>query len=335
MGQGVLAETANAKAVPTASVAKLMVALAVLQKQPLRLGQSGPMITVRQADVDSYNTYLAENGSVVQVTVGQQVSEYQALQAMLLPSANNIAEMLAVWAYGSLPAYLEAANQLSQDIGLLGSHFADASGFAPETVSTPRDLVLLGQKALSQPVLKQIFAQPTAQFPGVGTIVNTNYMLGTDGIIGIKTGNTDQAGGCYLFAAQHQLPNKQQITAVGAIMGAPSLYQALVAAPPLLDSFYQGFGPQTAVHKGQAIVSYRTAWGQTVQAVAAKDLTIYGWQGANAQLSVRTAKLQVPANAGTAAGTVTATTAYGRASVQLVLRTAVKGPSWDWRLFRR
>jgi D-alanyl-D-alanine carboxypeptidase (penicillin-binding protein 5/6) len=145
MGQGVLAETANAKAVPTASVAKLMVALAVLQKQPLRLGQSGPMITVRQADVDSYNTYLAENGSVVQVTVGQHVSEYQALQAMLLPSANNIAEMLAVWAYGSLPAYLEAANQLSQDIGLLGSHFADASGFAPETVSTPRDLVLLCQ----------------------------------------------------------------------------------------------------------------------------------------------------------------------------------------------
>ncbi|MEO8785066.1 MAG: hypothetical protein ABI221_01965 [Candidatus Saccharimonadales bacterium] len=334
LGQGVLAQTANIKSLPTASVAKLMVALTVLKKYPLKIGETGPTITVNQADVDSYNNYLAENGSVVSVQIGQKISQYQALQAMLLPSANNIAELLAVWAYGSMPNYLTAANEYSQDIGLLGSHFADASGFAPETVSTPRDLVLLGQKALEQPVLKQIFAQPTAQFPGVGTITNTNFMLGSDGIIGIKTGNTDQAGGCYLFAAEHRLPNNHVITVIGAIMGETSLYRALAAAPPLLSSFYLGFGSQVAVHKGQAVATYQTTWGSQAQAAAANDLVIYGWQGSSPKLTFEAANLGAPAALGSSAGQITATTAYGQASVPLVLKTALNAPTWQWRLFR-
>lgn len=334
LGQGAMAQTANIKSMPTASVAKVMVALTVLKKYPLKIGESGPIITVSQADVDSYNTYLSENGSVVAVTVGEKITEYQALQAMLLPSANNIAEMLAVWAYGSLPNYLTAANEYSQDIGLLGSRFADASGFAPETVSTPRDLVLLGQKAIGQPVLKQIFAQPNAQFPGVGTIVNTNFMLGSDGIIGIKTGNTDQAGGVYLFAAEHQLPNSRVVTVIGSIMGAPSLYRALADAPPLLNSFYLGFGPEVAVHKGQVVGSYKTAWGSQTQVIAAKDLSIDGWQGSPPKLTVQLNNLKLPATAGASAGTVTASTAYGQSSVPVVLKTSLAAPSWQWRLFR-
>ena len=172
--QGVLAATDNPKAVPTASVAKIMLALKVLDKHPLNPGQSGPAITITQADVDSYNNYLANNGSVVPVSIGQQITEYQALQALLLPSANNIAQMLAVWAFGSVDGYLAAANAKTQDLSMVSTHFADASGFSPNTVSTPSDLVLLGQAALANPVIKQIVAQPSANFPSVGTIYNTN-----------------------------------------------------------------------------------------------------------------------------------------------------------------
>lgn len=336
LGQGVLAATADPKPVPTASVAKLMMALKVLDKHPLKPGEAGPVITVTQTDVNNYNNYLAMGGSVVPVAVGQQISEYQALQALLLPSANNIAQMLATWSFGSLDGYLAAANAKTQDLSMADTHFADASGYSPNTVSTPSDLVLLGQAALSNPVIKQIVGQQSAQFPRVGTIYNTNGLLGYDGNIGIKTGNTDQAGGVYLFAAEHKLANGKQITAIGAVMGADSLWQAMRASSPLLDSLYQGFGPQTAVRKGRKLGKITAAWGSSVDVVAADQLQVYGWLGLPAKIEVN---VKLPNGgkliAGQKVGTVTATTAYGQASVPVVATGTISSPSSSWRLWRR
>jgi D-alanyl-D-alanine carboxypeptidase (penicillin-binding protein 5/6) len=96
--------------VPTASTAKLITALMVLKAKPLSVGQQGPTITLGPSDLAIYNAYVAEQGSVVQVQSGEQISEYQMLEAMLLPSANNMADSLAIWAYGTLANYSEAAN---------------------------------------------------------------------------------------------------------------------------------------------------------------------------------------------------------------------------------
>lgn len=334
-GQGVIASTGSTKSMPTASVAKIMLAYNVLKKYPLQPGQTGPAITVTQVDVDSYNNSVAEDGSVVPVQLGEQLTEYQALQALLLPSANNIAEMLARWAFGSVEAYTQAAAQTTQDLNMLNSHFADASGFAPETVSTPRDLILLAQAALQNPVIKSIVAQPTANLPLVGTVWNTNILLGKDNIIGIKTGNTDQAGGCYLFAANHQMPNGRTITVIGVVMGAPSLYRAMAASRTLLASFLQGFGSITAIHKGQTLANYRAPWGATTRAVAASDLSVYGWLGQAPKVTVRPAPVTANSQAGAKAGSVEVDTPYGRASGSLELSKSLSPPSAYWRLLRR
>jgi len=335
--QGVMAETAAQKPVPMASVAKVMTALAVLKKHPLSPGETGPVLTMTEADVNRYNNYINQGGSAVRVEAGEQMTEYQALQAIMLPSANNIADSLAVWAYGSMGAYHTAANQLARSMGMTNTTLAgDASGLLPESVSTPHDLVLMGQAAIDNAVLKEIASQPTAVLPLVGTVTNVNVFLGRGGIVGLKTGNTDQAGGCYLFAATRKLPSGQSITTIGAIMAAPSLGQAMTSSLPLLDSFYQGFSNVVAVPKGTVVARYTLPWnGQTVAAVTAQDTTLLNWRGSKIGVKISTTALTAPQPAGAPAGSLVAQSTYGQATTQVVLSTALQPPTWQWRIFRK
>ncbi|HEY5441984.1 MAG TPA: serine hydrolase, partial [Candidatus Saccharimonadales bacterium] len=163
VGSSILA-THNAQTpVPTASTAKLITALVVLREKPLSLGQQGPIITLTAADAALYSSYMAQGGSVVPVVASEQISEYQMLQAIMLPSANNMADSLAIWAFGSLHDYNVAATAYLNQLGLTHTHVgSDASGFAPTTTSTAHDLVRLGELAMQNPVLSQVVGQPTA-----------------------------------------------------------------------------------------------------------------------------------------------------------------------------
>ena len=179
-GGGILAtSTGKGKQtpLPTASVAKVMTALAVLDKKPLSIGQTGPMITITKADVAIYNYYLTNDGSLAAVQEGEQISQYDALEALMLPSANNFADTLAAWAFGSMDNYTAYANKLASSYGMENSHFADASGFSAETVSTADDLVRLGDRALRNPVLAEISAKRDAQIPVAGIIHNVTTFL--------------------------------------------------------------------------------------------------------------------------------------------------------------
>src|SRR5690606_10140017 len=114
----------------TASMAKVITALAILEKQPLEAGQAGPTYTLTSHDVAVYHMYAAKNGSVLPVHEGMQLTQYQALQAMLLPSANNIADMMVERVFGSEDAYLEYAHDMLRRMGLSRTVVADASGFS-------------------------------------------------------------------------------------------------------------------------------------------------------------------------------------------------------------
>jgi len=242
VGSGVLATHGEQAARPTASTAKLITALTVLKKYPLRDGESGPTLTMSRSDIELLVKYTDLDGSEIgKVVVGEKLTEYQMLQAMMLPSANNMADSLAIWAFGSLQAYQEAANNYLAELGLHDTHVGtDASGLDPSTVSTAHDLVLIGEAAMQNPVLAEIAALPNVNgFPLVGTITNVNTLLGHEGIVGIKTGNSDEAGGVFVFAAKQTLPNGQTVTIVGVVQGLPSLADALQATPPLLRSITQ------------------------------------------------------------------------------------------------
>ncbi len=342
LDEGLLAkQPASAEqARPIASVTKLITALTILKKHPLAAGQSGPNIPITQQDLDSYHDYYSRGGSVVAVAPGMQLNQYQALQGLLLPSGNNMSDTLAVWAYGSMSDYLKAANDNLQSLGMTNSSVADASGFSPKSRSTAADLIKLGQAVLSQPVLAEIVAQKQAIVPVAGEIVNTNIILGAADddiqINGIKTGNTDEAGGCFLGSATYKYPGGLKTTVIAAVVGAPHLDSALLSARKILHDGKAQFGQRTVLPMGSVVAVYRSAWGSGAEAVTTKDLTIFGWLGHKPSVNVQLNDIPAGYPATKDVGRVKLSGAQqsNKAESSVRLRSAMAKPSLNWRVNR-
>lgn len=331
LDQGVLAIKPKQTAKPTASTAKIVTALAVLQKKPLALGEAGPKITMTQADVDMYNQYFAKNGSVAKVAVGQQISEYQMLQGLLLPSANNYADSLAIWAFGSLDNYQKAAQKLVDKLGMKNTKIgSDASGFSPDTVSTPEDLTKLAIAAVNNKVIASIIKQDKVNLPIAGVKQNTNWLLGADGIIGVKTGNTDEAGGVYVFASKYKLDKQHSTIIVGAIQGEPTVISAIHQARLLLNQARSQYEIKNIVSRGQVISTYISPWGSKVNAIASGNLSVASWRGVNTKPKVTLRDINAPAAKGAVVGKITA----GDSSVDIILQDNFNEPPVQWRVFR-
>lgn len=236
MSDGVLAES-NAQSnepVPVASLAKVVTALAILEKKPLAVGEQGPTITLTEADIKLYEEYVAKSGSVVQIQLGEQITEYQALQAILLPSANNISDTMARWAFGSVEAYNQYAMQMLKEKGITNTVIDGASGYSPNTKSTAADMVKIGILYMQDPVLREIAAQPNARLPFAGLVGNYNSGINSEGIVGIKIGFTEEAGNTFLVA-DIQGKDKDDISVV-AVLGADNLSTAMQDAKNILKS---------------------------------------------------------------------------------------------------
>lgn len=217
---GVLASSSdNEKLRPTASTAKVITALAIMEKQPFKQGHEGQTYTITRDDITSLNAYITEGGSTLPMLIGMKLTQYQAMQRMLIASDNNMADILVKRIFGSMETYVMYAHDMLKRMGVTRTVVADASGFSPATVSTPSELIAIGIAALKNPVIARIVALRQAEIPVAGIIKNTNQLLGVNGTIGIKTGTTDEAGSCLLFAARYTAKDGQRGTIVGVIMG--------------------------------------------------------------------------------------------------------------------
>src|SRR2546423_13433948 len=109
-GLGFVASSGNVQASPAASVTKVMTALVILADKPLKSNESGPTVTLTDADKQSYQADLAGGQSVVKVEAGGQLSELQLLPRRLIPSAHKYAAAAARWGAGSLRALIPQKN---------------------------------------------------------------------------------------------------------------------------------------------------------------------------------------------------------------------------------
>jgi D-alanyl-D-alanine carboxypeptidase (penicillin-binding protein 5/6) len=227
----------NQHAAPIASVAKVMTAYLVLRDHPLRAGQDGPTITLTDADVADTDRRHGQQESVVPIAAGEQLTELQALQALLLPSANNIAAVLARWDAGSADRFVARMNATARSLGMTHTRYTDPSGYDDATVSTAADQVRIVDRAMRLPVFASIVATPSATLPVAGTVHNTNTLLGHDGFVGVKTGSDAAAGGCFAFRAIRWIDGKRT-TITGVVLGQPGHNQiaaALAAADAMVD----------------------------------------------------------------------------------------------------
>jgi D-alanyl-D-alanine carboxypeptidase (penicillin-binding protein 5/6) len=210
----------NQHAAPIASLAKVMTAYLVLRHHPLRSGQDGPTITLSEADVADTYGRAGRGESVVSVAAGEQLTERQALQALLLPSANNIAAVLARWDAGSEDRFVARMNATARALGMVRTRYTDPSGYDDGTVSTAADQVRIVVRAMRLPAFASIVATPSATLPVAGTVNNTNTLLGHDGFVGVKTGSDNAAGGCFAFRAIRWIDGKRT-TMTGVVLGQP------------------------------------------------------------------------------------------------------------------
>ena len=225
-GQAQIHAGPNQHAAPIASVAKVMTAYLVLRDHPLRPGQDGPTITLTAADVADTYRRAAQHESVVPVAIGEPLTERQALQALLLPSANNIAAVLARWDAGSEHRFVARMNATARSLGMAHTRYTDPSGYDDATVSTAADQVRIVDRAMRLPVFANIVATPSATLPVAGTVRNTDTLLGHDGFVGVKTGSDDAAGGCFAFRAVRRIHGKRT-TITGVVLGQPGDDQIL------------------------------------------------------------------------------------------------------------
>lgn len=325
-----LGESGQTGPVPIASVTKVITALVVLDAHPLVEGDDGPGITMTAADVQILEQTRAVDGSYELVNEGQVLSERQVLEIMLLKSANNYAETVTNWAFGSLPAYLDAARSFTTEHGLTDTTIADASGLDPASRSSTRDLMRIASLALADPVLATIVSTSLDQVPVIGEIDNSNKLLGVDGIDGIKTGTTDEAGSCLLFSAEFTVSGETK-SVVGVILGAANSQAARDAVQALLASAKAGFTTLPLIDDDTDVGTYTTDWGETADVVAAGDASALVWS--NDPVSVdASAEDVVVAGSGTGVGAIQYTVDDATVQVPLELDGTLRDPGFWWRV---
>lgn len=331
---GVLATHGATAPQPTASTAKLITVLAVMEKKPFKLGGSGEKLTLGQSDVDLYNAYVAIGGSNVPVVNGETISQYQAMQGVLLASSDNLADSLAQWAFGSLSAYRSYATQMLARYGIRDTVIGDdASGLDPTTMSTAHDLAVIASRALGQPVIASITRQASAELPIVGTIHNTNALLEDKRVVGLKTGFTGEAGGVFILAAT-QAAEGHEHTIVTVVMGADVSRTAQQASYILYQSASRAFRYQTIIKQGEVVGLYHSAWQPAVKAVAAQEIGIFVWPTAPVKVSIQLGAIS-PQPAGGQIGRFTVARPGLIRQAPILLQQSLIEPSIWWRIMER
>jgi len=339
-GIGLLGTHGGSQPVPIASLAKIMTGYLVLAGHPLPAGASGPVITVTAADAAAYASDQRQGQSVVQVAPGEKLTERQALEALLIPSGNNIAAMLASWDAGSEGAFVAEMNARARALGLRRTHYADASGADPATVSTASDQFRLTLQTLQIPAFRQIVAMPQVTLPVAGVAYNVNSGLGHDGIAGVKTGSSSQAGGCLAFAANRTVAGSQ-VTIVGVVLGVPAtlaqpseLDGAISASENLLASVGGDLEHVVVIQPGAVLGHVSSAWTAGPAAVAAPGVSVTAWPGTPVTVTVTPRPLAHAISAGQPVARATVTVGGQVSHLTLYATQAAPAPSVGWLLTR-
>jgi len=303
-----------------------------------------------QADVLLYRRAVAEGGSNLPVHAGEVLTERDLLLALLLPSADNIAESLAVWVSGNRTAFIARLNATATSLGMDHTHYADPSGLSNKTVSTAADLVLLAKAVTEIPALEALVTVQQARLSNGTVLHNLDVLLQTvPGWLGIKTGWTGAAGGCLLFAARKAYgpaPNLS-VTVWGAILGQPAMTAPDPAHPELGAAFA---GAQNAV--AAVLDSYRavniaaadpsvsgtisTPWGgaapvELFAAAGSDDMLVR--EPLTFRLSVTAFEPTAPVAAGAQVGEVNGVLTDGtHVTWKVIASSAIAAPSWWWKL---
>ncbi|MDJ0342303.1 D-alanyl-D-alanine carboxypeptidase [Streptomyces sp. H10-C2] len=326
--------------VPIASVTKVMTAYVILRDHPLKGQESGGKIRIDQTAADEASSV---NESKVHVQAGQEFTERQMLEMLLIPSGNNIARALARWDAGTQEAFVVKMQKAAADLGMTNTTYTGASGYEETTKSTAVDQLKLARVVMQNDVFRAVVATPDTVVPGVPKLYNTNVLLSsTPGVIGIKTGSSTPAAGALMWAAQKTIDGKPQLV-LGVVLqqrkgSTPDemMKYAMNTSKPLITDARNALTSAVVVKKGEVIGYVDDGLGGQAAVVATKDLKAIGWSGLKSDLKLVAGAAGLPhsAKAGTEVGTLSLGTGAGETKVPVALQSDLAEPSFGDKLIR-
>jgi len=337
-GLGTFGHVRDTEPAPIAALVGVLTAYVILKDHPISPGgDSGPTISVTSQTLSAYQAGSAAGQPEVTVAAGETLTELNALEGLLIDSGADMATLLADWDAGSTSAFVTKMDLTALSLGLSHTHITDPSGADPGTVSTPSDLIRLGEAAMRIPVFSQIVSLGETTLPLAGLRYNPNFDLGQDGIVGIAAGSDTATNGCYLFAARKTV-NGQSVTLYGAVLGQSGPNGPNTAAVDAGDALVRAaLGAITAVPvfpAGHVAGELSAQWGASAPVMVTEPVTVVGWPGLSVAVTARLNELTMPLAAGSRIGFLRIHQGSHVTSVTLESTSQLSGPSASWRLIR-
>ena len=317
---------------PIASVTKIITALVILDRIPLADATArGPTVTFGKAAHDLYDKYYVMGATIRPMPTGTQMSLRDALATMLIPSACNYAEALSTWVFGSQWAFLQATRSWLAANGLNDTVVVEPTGISSRNVSTTSDLLKIGKLAASHPTIARIAATSSLYVEGPGAMGNTNSLLGSGGITGLKTGNLGPGNFNLLYTATLDVGMPQPLSVVGVMLGGTSRESVNHDVLALLDSIRAGFQTVPVASAGAQVGTLTTPWGGEAEMVLDGTASLFTWSDTPITMAMET-KTPVTYQDGEVVGTVTWTAGPNSATVPIVIEGAIEPATEWWRL---
>ncbi len=282
-----------------ASTTKLMTALVALDEKAL-----GTVYTAIDYGGSAAETRLGLVG-------GEKMTLADLVRAMMLPSANDAAQTVAVRTAGTKAKFVAQMNAKAKELGLTRTHFTNSIGLdAPTHKTTALELARIGVAAHNNPFIRTVVKRPKLTLTSGSvsrTIFNRNRVLGTKlpggGVIdGMKTGHTTSAGYSLVGSA-----TKGGVTVVSAVLGDPSEAARDADTVKLMRWASQLFVKREIVAKAEQVATVPVMSGkvESVDAITPKALVRVVPKGAKVTLKPVSMSpgLEAPVAEGTAVGT--------------------------------
>lgn len=221
---------------PIASVTKVMSLL--LWAEDIENGKLSLEDTIKAS-----STAASTEGSVIWLSAGEELTAAELLEAVIMNSANDACVALAEHTDGSEAQFVKRMNTRAAKLGMSGTRYANCVGFDEDGhYSTARDTAIVTAELMKHNVYRGWLLTWLDYLRGGETqLLNTNKLVRTyDGLLGGKTGTTDNAGRCLTACAE-----RGELRLVAVSLGCETDDERFSSVTELLDYGFSSFEKYT------------------------------------------------------------------------------------------
>ena len=215
----IAAASPNQPQQPIASLTKMMTTWVVLHHLPLTFSQRGPCLSVTANEVKMYHFDVETDQSSAAIASGETLCEGTLLRGLLVHSAGDYAALLVTMLGMTDAQFVNEMNRDAKAFGMTHTHYVDYTGISPYDRSTAQDQTIIAVALMTnEPIVRNIVALPSVKLPVAGVVISYTPLIGRDGVVGVKSGYTNLAGGCDVMAINYSL-NGSVITTYAVDLG--------------------------------------------------------------------------------------------------------------------